>query len=144
MLLCRLGAEGRCQCQRCAARKGDFSSADFRGSVTTSVDSTATRREGIAQAASGVDLPKTIRCASMEAVVDWGDVSEIHSTGPNSAHYEDARRQYAGLILCFDTFWLLPRFCVYQMLMRDSMHTIDLGVIVTLIRAILPLPALLF
>ena len=32
---------------------------------------------------------------------------------------------------------MISNFCVHQMLMRDGMHAIDLGIIITLIRAIL-------
>ena len=54
----------------------------------------------------------------------------------NDARYEDARKQ-CGAHRVFNAFWLLPPFYVHQMLMLDSMHTIDPGIIVTLIRAIL-------
>ena len=128
----RYSGEGSHQCHRCTARKGDFSSVDFQGSVKTTV----ARRAAITRAASGVDLPECIRNASAEAVVDWGDDGSTHRPGPNSAHYEDARQRCRAHPL-FNAFWLLPHFCVYQMLMRDSMHTIDLGVIITLIKAIL-------
>ena len=48
------------------------------------------------------------------------------------------RVNYAGLVLCLtlsDCFHIAAS--AYQMSMWDSMHTIDLGTIVTLIRAIL-------
>jgi hypothetical protein len=94
------------------------------------------RRAAISRAASGDDLPECIRGARAGKIVDWGEDGSVHRPGPNSAHYEDGR-QRCGAHLVFNAFWLLPQFCVYQMLMRDSLHTIDLGVIVTLIRAIL-------
>ena len=43
--------------------------------------------------------------------------------------------KYAHLL--YNAFWLVNHFCVHQMLMRDRMHTIDLGVIITLIKAIM-------
>ena len=46
-------------------------------------------------------------------------------------------RQVACAHLVFNAFWLINHFCVHKMLMRDAMHAIDLGVIITLIRAIL-------
>ena len=79
-------AEGSYQCHRCAEHKVDFSSADFRGSVK----STVTRRADIARAASGVDLPETIRGDSTEAVVDWGDFGETNGPVSKSAHYKGA------------------------------------------------------
>jgi len=119
-------------CHRCPARVGDFLS-DVRLGVKT----TESRRRAIEKAASGVDLPDCIRNASSQPVVEW-DASDgsSHRPGPNSAHYEDARTR-CGAHLVFNAFWLIAHFCVHQMLMRDGMHAIDLGVIVTLIRAIL-------
>ena len=86
----RFSAVGSFQCHRCAARKGDFSSADFRGRVK----STAARRAAMARSASGVDLPEIFRGAKREAVVlvVWEDDGKTHSPGPNSAHYGDARK----------------------------------------------------
>jgi len=128
----RHSGEGPCQCHRCSARKGEFSSADIQFNVKT----TAARKAAITRAATGVDLPECFRNASSEPVVDWGDDGSTHRPGPNSAHYEDARTR-CGAHLLFNAFWMVPHFCVHQMLMRDSMHTIDLGIIITLIRAIL-------
>jgi hypothetical protein len=128
----RHSGEGQTQCHRCSARKGEFSSADIRFNVKT----TAARQAAITRAATGVDLPESIRNASSEPVVDWGDDGSTHRPGPNSAHYEDGRTR-CGAHLVFNAFWMVPYFCVHQMLMRDSMHTIDLGIIITIIRAIL-------
>jgi len=128
----RHSGEGPYQCHRCSARKGEFSSADIQFNVKT----TAARKAAITRAATGVDLPECFRNASSEPVVDWGDDGSTHRPGPNSAHYEDARTR-CGAHLLFNAFWMVPHFCVHQMLMRDSMHTIDLGIIITLIRAIL-------
>jgi hypothetical protein len=60
----------------------------------------------------------------------------FHRPGPNSDKYEDARAR-CGAHLVFNAFWMIANFCVHQMLMRDGMHAIDLGIIITLIRAIL-------
>ncbi len=39
--------------------------------------------------------------------------------------------------LLFNASWLVSNFCMHQMLMKDSMHQINLGIIVCLIMAIL-------
>jgi hypothetical protein len=127
----RQSGEGSMVCHRCPARLGDFLSNARLG-----VKNTDSRRRTIEKAASGVDLPDCIRHASSEPVVEWADDGSSHRPGPNSAHYEDARTR-CGAHLVFNAFWLIAHFCVHQMLMRDGMHAIDLGVIVTLIRAIL-------
>ena len=62
----------------------------------------------------------------------------LHLPGQNSSHYESTRER-VGAHLVFNEFWLVSNFCVHQMshLMGYSMHTINLGIILTLIRAIL-------
>lgn len=69
-------------------------------------------------------------------VVKWDQTGSKHSPGPNFAHYERARKE-CGAHLVFNAFWSVQHFCVYHMVMRDSMHAIDLGVIITLLKAIL-------
>jgi len=69
-------------------------------------------------------------------VVDWAEDGSATVPGPNAAHYEHARKS-CGAHLLFNAFWAINHFCVHQMLMKDPMHAIDLGVIVTLIKAIL-------
>jgi hypothetical protein len=71
-------------------------------------------------------------------VVEFGEFEDgsFHRPGPNSSKYEDARAR-CGAHLVFNAFWMIANFCVHQMLMRDGMHAIDLGIIITLIRAIL-------
>ena len=95
-----------------------------------------TRRVQITEAAKGSD--KFLRGMRPGTVVDWGEDSDKprHSPGPNSSHYE-AFRSRCSAHLVFNAFWSIPHFCVHQMLMRDPMHQVDLGVIVHLIRAIL-------
>ena len=39
--------------------------------------------------------------------------------------------------LLYNAFWTVNHFCVHQMLMKDRMHAIYLGVIVTLIKAMM-------
>ena len=43
----------------------------------------------------------------------------------------------AGARFLFNTFWLIQHFCVNLMYMRDPMHQIDSGIIVTFLKAIL-------
>jgi hypothetical protein len=124
-------AEGSCVCHRCSAAKGDFLSVGSRTIKTMDA-----RRKKITRVASGIDLPDILRGTSAEKIVDWGEDGSAHRPGPMSTHYEDGRTR-CGAHLLFNAFWLIPHFCSHQMLMRDSMHAIDLGVIITLIRAIL-------
>jgi hypothetical protein len=56
--------------------------------------------------------------------------------GPESAHYEAGRAECAAQLL-FNTLWGVSHCCVHQLLMKESMHQIDLGVIIRLIMAIL-------
>ena len=94
-----------------------------------------TRRAQITEAAKGGDRHLRGMCSGR--VVDWGEGEKpTHSPGPNSSHYE-AFRTLCNAHLVFNAFWSIPHFCVHQMLMRDPMHQVDLGVIVHLIRAIL-------
>ena len=69
-------------------------------------------------------------------MVEFGEDGSFHSPGPNSSHYEDARERCIAH-LAFNALWLISNFCVHQMFMCDGMHAIDLGIITTLIRAIL-------
>lgn len=124
-------AEGSRVCHRCSASQGEFLS-EMRKSIKTM----AARRTKITRVASGIDLPDIIRGATAEKIVDWGTDGSTHRPGPMAEHYEEGRKR-SGAHLVFNAFWLIPHFCVHQMLMRDAMHAIDLGVIITLIRAIL-------
>ena len=94
-----------------------------------------TRRAQITEAAAG--RGHTFRGMRPGPVVNWGDSENpTHSAGTNSIHY-DAFRSLCNAHLIFNAFWSIPHFCVHQMLMRDPMHQVDLGVIVHLIKAIL-------
>ena len=120
-------------CHRCTAKKGSFLDV-----ANESMKTTDSRRARITRAASGIDMRDHVErpASGANKVVDWGEDGSTHSPGPNSVHYE-TMRQVAGAHLVFNAFWLIPHFCVHQMLMRDAMHAIDLGVIITIIRAIL-------
>ena len=85
---------------------------------------------------SGADIPEIFRGGSDDPVVEFSEDSSFHRPGPNSTYYEDAW-QRCGEHLVFNAFSLISNFYVYEMLMRDEMHAIDLGIIIMLIRAIL-------
>ena len=51
--------------------------------------------------------------------------------------YYESQRVKAGAHLFFNAFWLIPNFCINLMYMRDPMHQIDSGVIVSFLKAIL-------
>ena len=130
----RYSAEGPLVCHRCTARLGSFLDVDVNQTIKT----TEGRRRKITRASSGIDMRDHVNrpASGADKVVDWGEDGSTHSPGPNSVHYE-TMRTVAGAHLVFNAFWLINHFCVHQMLMRDAMHAIDLGIIITLIRAIL-------
>jgi len=51
--------------------------------------------------------------------------------------YYESQRKTAGAHLLFNAFWLIPNFCINQMYMRDPMHQIDSGVIISFLKAVL-------
>ena len=51
----------------------------------------------------------------------------------------ESGRAFAGAHLMFNAFWMVSTFCIYQMYMRDSLHQVDHGVIIHILRAILRL-----
>lgn len=55
---------------------------------------------------------------------------------PGVRFYESQRLK-AGAHLFFNAFWLIPNFCINQMYMRDPMHQIDSGVIISFLKAVL-------
>lgn len=117
-------------CHRCTATRKNFLSSAVYQTKTVN-----TRRAQITEAAKGSGLH--LRGMQSGPVVDWGEEEKpTHSPGPNSSHYE-VFRTLCNAHLVFNAFWRIPHFCVHQMLMRDPMHQVDLGVIVHLIRAIL-------
>ena len=71
-------------------------------------------------------------------VVNWDEETKKMTPGPSSGSYEASRKK-AGCHLIWNAFWAINGFCIYQMCMRDPMHQIDKGVIVTLLKAILRL-----
>jgi hypothetical protein len=94
-------------------------------------------RAAVTAAASGDGLRNIgMRGMGPGAVVQWNQDGSHVRPGPESSHYEAARGE-CGAHLLFNAFWTVANCCVHQLLMKDSMHQIDLGVIVRLIMAIL-------
>ena len=73
-----------------------------------------------------------------EAVVVHGDSERSTRPGRESSQYESSR-SVAGAHLLFNAFWLCSSFCIFQMHMRDSLHQIDHGIIIHVLRGILRL-----
>jgi hypothetical protein len=69
-------------------------------------------------------------------VVEWNEDGSCVRPGPESSHYEAGRSEY-GAYLLFNAFWTVAHCCVHRLLMQDSMHQIDHGVIIRLIMAIM-------
>jgi hypothetical protein len=53
------------------------------------------------------------------------------------ARFYESQRKKAGAHLFFNAFWLIPHFCINLVYMRDTMHQIDSGVIISFLKAIL-------
>jgi hypothetical protein len=83
------------------------------------------------EAASGMRGPG-------QPVVQFSKDGRKHTQGPAGKHYERERR-LSGFHLFFNCFWLVSTFCLFQMHMRDSLHQIDHGVIIHVLRGILRL-----
>jgi hypothetical protein len=71
-------------------------------------------------------------------VVEMGDDGKSSMPGPDAYHYESSRTA-AGAHLLFNAFWLVSTFCIFQMYMRDSLHQVDHGIIIHILRGILRL-----
>ena len=69
-------------------------------------------------------------------VVEFSADGKNSKAGPAAASYEKTRAA-AGCHLVFNAFWLVSMFCMCQMYMRDSLHQIDHGVFIHILRAIL-------
>jgi hypothetical protein len=73
-----------------------------------------------------------------EALVVLGDRVTRTRPGPKAVQYESSSGA-AGAHLLFNAFWLCSSFCIFQMYMRDSLHQIDHGIIIHVLRGILRL-----
>ena len=69
-------------------------------------------------------------------ILEWNEDGSCVRPGPESLHYEASRGE-CGAHLLFNAFWAVVNCCVHQLLMKDPMHQIDLGIIIRLIMAIL-------
>jgi hypothetical protein len=68
-------------------------------------------------------------------IVTWNADKSIVRPGPAAAKYEPTRKKCKSHLL-FNAFWLTTFFCVYQVLMRDPVHLIDLGVMLQHIKGL--------
>jgi hypothetical protein len=98
---------------------------------------TKERRSEITAAATGDGL-RNLGMQRMLGgdVVQWNEDGSCVRPGPQSKHYEAARSECSAHLL-FNAFWSVLHCCVHQLLMKDPLHQIDLGVICRLIMAIL-------
>ena len=139
-----------CVCHRCfAPRKRYLETADFEAKTMRKV------RQRIEIAAAGGYL--TGRQNSTR-VVKWDPDGRNVRPGPGmitliliihimyiisnivynpGVRYYESQRLKAGAHLFFNAFWLIPNFCINQMYMRDPMHQIDSGVIISFLKAVL-------
>ena len=135
-----------CVCHRCGATRDDFLKDD-----TLQPKSMKRMRSRIETYAAGANL----RGARKDrVVVKWDPDGRNVRPGPGTrtnsltlilsltslyigASLYESQRKAAGAHLGFNAFWLIPYFCINMMYMRDSMHQIDHGVIISFLKAIL-------
>jgi hypothetical protein len=90
-------------------------------------------REAVVAAASEDSLRALgMRGMSSGAVID----GSCTHPGPKAILYAAGRAE-CGAHLLFNAFWSVSHCCIHALLTRDTMHQIDLGVIIRLIMAIL-------
>ena len=86
---------------------------------------------------------KTVRATSAgipgagRPVVEFSQEGRT-TEGPAGRHYEGEHKR-AGYHLFFNAFWLVSHFCLFQMYMRDSLHQVDHGIVIHVLRGILRL-----
>ena len=98
---------------------------------------TKDKRAAVTAAATGDGLRALgMRGMGSGDVVEWNEDGSCVRPGPESLHYEASRGE-CGAHLLFNAFWAVVNCCVHQLLMKDPMHQIDLGIIIRLIMAIL-------
>ena len=114
-------------CHRCACPPRDYLDV----SRTFSAKNTADHKKKVLAAAAG-------ETGKGSQVVDFSDDGQCTKAGPAAASYEKCRKT-AGTHLVFNAFWLISSFCVFQMYMRDSLHQVDHGIVIHVLRAILRL-----
>ena len=120
-------------CHRCPATKQQFLATH----CSLPLKSTKETRAAITAAASGDGLRTLgVRGVGRGSVVEWNEDGSGVRPGPEKSHYEISRAE-CGAHLLFNAFWAVANCCIHQLLMKDPMHQMDLGVIVRLIMAIL-------
>ena len=70
-------------------------------------------------------------------MVEMEDDGKSNRPGPAFKSYETASTQASGAYLLFNSFWLDASFCIYHMYMRDSLHQVDHGITLHVLRGIL-------
>ena len=115
-------AESAPSCHRCPATKQQFLATDCPLAMKTTKDT----RAAVTAAASGDGLRALgLRGMGTGPVVEWNEDGSCVRPGTESSHYE-AGRSECGAHLLFNAFWTVAHCCVHQLLLRDSMHQIDL------------------
>jgi hypothetical protein len=117
-------------CQRCTCPAKEFLNPHKSWPAKTTVRTKAEvlrHSAGVASGASPVASP----------VVEFTDDGQTRP-GPSAKSYE-SRRAFAGAHLMFNAFWMISTFCIHQMYMRDSLHQVDHGIIIHIMRGILRL-----
>ena len=133
-------------CHRCTAARKDYLYPDAPAQVKTSKG----MRLKVETAAAGAHLKGK---RGDRWVVKWDSDGRNVRPGPgrifhfpplfyllimhSGARYYESERKKAGAHLLFNAFWLIPHFCVNLMYLRDPMHQIDNGVIISFCKAIL-------
>jgi hypothetical protein len=93
---------------------------------------TKTMKAAVLQAAAGGSGNDS------EPLVQLEDDGKSSRHGPAAKSYERGRAATGGHLL-FNAIWLVSTFCIYQMYMRDSLHQVDHGIIIRVLRGILRL-----
>ena len=117
-------------CQRCTCPAKEFLNPhkSWPAKTTDRMKTEVLRQAaGVATKASPVASP----------VVEFTDDGQT-CPGPSAKSYESGRA-VAGAHLMFNAFWMISTFCIYQMYMRDSLHQVDHGIILHILRGILRL-----
>jgi len=133
-------------CHRCLAARKDY----LVPNAYAPVKSSKRMRLRVETAASGANLPgvrdkwvvkwdsdgRNVRPGPGKLNISNTQISHTNTIQLGVKHYE-AQRKKAGAHLLFNAFWLIPHFCVNLMYMRDPMHQIDNGIIISFLKAIL-------
>lgn len=114
-------------CHRCECPSQSYldPDANFKAKTTARVKKT------VKAAAAGIP-------GAGRPVVEFSDDGRTHTKGPAGAHYDRDHKRY-GYHMFFNAFWNISTFCLFMMYMRDSLHQIDHGVIIHVMRGILRL-----